>query len=82
MWGKHAIVTGGNSGVGKETARTLAKWGCTVILAVRDLEKGERARADITRSLPRSCRGKILVWRLDLADISSVRRFASRYKGK
>mmetsp|Transcript_44772 Transcript_44772/g.112280 ORF Transcript_44772/g.112280 Transcript_44772/m.112280 type:complete len:360 (+) Transcript_44772:163-1242(+) len=80
LFGKTVIVTGGNSGVGKETVRVLAKWGATVILACRDVEKGEKAKADIVRSLPPKSRGSVLVWCLDLADFSSVRRFCSRFR--
>mmetsp|Transcript_25922 Transcript_25922/g.60215 ORF Transcript_25922/g.60215 Transcript_25922/m.60215 type:complete len:360 (-) Transcript_25922:218-1297(-) len=80
LFGKTAIVTGGNSGVGKETVRVLAKWGATVILACRDVEKGEKAKAEILGSLPKRSRGSVLVWCLDLADFSSVRRFCSRFR--
>src|SRR5688500_18270977 len=45
--GRRAIVTGAASGIGSETARALASAGAEVTLAVRDLEAGERAAADI-----------------------------------
>ena len=46
--GKRAIVTGGSSGIGVETARALAGAGAEVTLAVRDTDAGERTAADIT----------------------------------
>ncbi|WP_063765544.1 SDR family NAD(P)-dependent oxidoreductase [Herbidospora cretacea] len=62
-----AIVTGGASGIGFETARGLAAAGIDVTLAVRDLESGRRAAAEI---------GDVEVARLDLADLATVREFA------
>jgi len=46
MIGKRVIVTGGASGIGVETARALANVGAEIILAVRDIEVGERVAAD------------------------------------
>ena len=62
------IVTGGNSGVGKETATALAAAGHSVLIAARDIEKSERAAADMA--------GEVEVAHLDLADLTSVRKFA------
>ena len=47
MDGKVAIVTGGNTGIGKETVRGLARAGARVVLACRDAAKGEAARAEL-----------------------------------
>ena len=47
LGGKRAIVTGGASGIGVETARALAGAGAEVTLAVRDTGAGERTRADV-----------------------------------
>ncbi|BCB75246.1 SDR family oxidoreductase [Phytohabitans flavus] len=71
--GKLAVVTGANSGTGKETARRLAEAGARVVLAVRSPAKGEQARADI---LARHPRATLEVRRIDLADLASVREFA------
>ena len=49
MGGKTAIVTGSNTGMGKETALELAKRGARVILACRNTEAGEAARQEISR---------------------------------
>ncbi|GAB2597513.1 SDR family oxidoreductase [Kribbella endophytica] len=71
--GKYAVVTGANSGTGKETARRLAAAGAHVVMAVRTVAKGEAARAEILAQHP----GALLdVRRVDLADLESVREFA------
>jgi len=72
--GRTFIVTGGNSGIGLPTARALAEAGARVVLAVRDLARGEAA----AESIPGDCD----VRQLDLADLASVRAFASEWKGE
>lgn len=67
------MVTGANSGLGLVTTRELARVGARVVMAVRDVAKGERA----ARSAP----GNVEVRRLDLADLSSVRSFAAEWDG-
>jgi NAD(P)-dependent dehydrogenase (short-subunit alcohol dehydrogenase family) len=71
--GRLAVVTGANSGTGREAARRLAGAGAAVVLAVRTPAKGEQARAEIRTAYPRA---DVRVRRLDLADLSSVREFA------
>jgi NAD(P)-dependent dehydrogenase (short-subunit alcohol dehydrogenase family) len=71
--GRTVVVTGGNSGLGLATARALAAAGASVVLAVRDVTRGEQAAA----GLP----GSVEVRRLDLADLSSVREFAAGWSG-
>lgn len=66
--GRTFVVTGGNSGVGLETARALAQRNANVVLAVRDTAKGEAAREDICHA----GRGSVSVVPLDLADLDSV----------
>lgn len=66
--GQTIVVTGANSGIGLEAARTFAAAGAHVVLAVRDFSKGEAAAATIE--------GSTEVRQLDLADLSSVRAFA------
>lgn len=66
--GRTVIVTGANSGLGAVTARELARVGARVTLAVRDTAKGQSAAAGMP--------GDVTVRALDLADLSSVRRFA------
>ncbi len=71
--GKLAVVTGSNSGTGKEAARRLAGAGASVVLAVRSLEKGEAARDEILTEYPEAT---LSVRHLDLADLTSVKEFA------
>jgi NAD(P)-dependent dehydrogenase (short-subunit alcohol dehydrogenase family) len=70
--GRTAIVTGANSGLGEVTACELARVGAHVILAVRDMHKGEAAAQKIAGVTT----GHLEVRQLDLQDLSSVRRFA------
>lgn len=70
--GRTFVVTGANSGVGLETARALAQRDARVVLAVRDVAKGEQAAA----TLPG--RGDTTVVELDLADLDSVRDGATQ----
>jgi NAD(P)-dependent dehydrogenase (short-subunit alcohol dehydrogenase family) len=67
--GRVAIVTGANTGLGFETARMLAEHGATVILAVRDVEKGKQAAERII--------GDVRVQALDLTSLDSIRSAAS-----
>jgi NAD(P)-dependent dehydrogenase (short-subunit alcohol dehydrogenase family) len=78
LTGRRAIVTGGSSGIGVETARALAGAGAEVTLAVRDIDAGDRTAADITSSTGN--RG-IHVGRLDLADPASVAEFVAIWSG-
>jgi NAD(P)-dependent dehydrogenase (short-subunit alcohol dehydrogenase family) len=71
--GKLAVVTGANSGIGKEAARRLAAAGARVVLAVRTVAKGEQACADILAQYPDA---SVEVRHLDLADLASVAKFA------
>lgn len=73
--GKLCIVTGANTGIGKETARGLVRLGATVVVACRDVAKGEAAKADIDGST--GLRDRVHVMGLDLASFASIRRFAA-----
>ncbi|WP_437876751.1 SDR family oxidoreductase [Sorangium sp. So ce513] len=77
MRGKICIVTGGNTGIGKETARGLAQRGATVVLACRDTQKGEAAREDIARTTGNE---DVRVMGLDLASKASIRSFAESFR--
>ena len=72
--GLRFIVTGSNSGTGRETARRLALAGAEVVIAVRTPAKGEEAAAAIRAEAPGA---RLEVRRLDLASLASVREFAA-----
>ncbi|MGC0367670.1 NAD(P)-dependent dehydrogenase (short-subunit alcohol dehydrogenase family) [Rhodococcus sp. 27YEA15] len=74
LTGKTAIVTGGSSGIGIETARVLAQAGTSVTLAVRNTIAGETVADDLRA---RTRNGNIVVRPLELADIGSVARFVA-----
>ena len=76
--GRRAIVTGGSSGIGVETARALAGAGAEITLAVRDAAAGERTAAAITAA---TGGGLVRVSRLDLADQASVAAFVANWTG-
>jgi NAD(P)-dependent dehydrogenase (short-subunit alcohol dehydrogenase family) len=71
--GKRFVITGSNSGTGKEAAKRIAAAGGRIVMAVRTPAKGDDARAEILREVPGA---EIEVRRLDLADLASVRSFA------
>ena len=73
MSGKTAIVTGANTGIGKETALDFAKRGAKVILACRDEAKANQAAKDI---IAETGSDKVLVRVVDLSSFESVRAFA------
>ncbi|XP_063238020.1 retinol dehydrogenase 14-like [Bacillus rossius redtenbacheri] len=73
MRGKVVVVTGANSGIGKETALELAKRGAKVIMACRNMETAEKAREEIART---SGNQQVVVRQLDLSSMQSVRGFA------
>jgi NAD(P)-dependent dehydrogenase (short-subunit alcohol dehydrogenase family) len=72
--GRTFIITGANSGIGLPTARALAEAGAHVVLAVRDVAKGEAAAESIS--------GDCEIRQLDLADLVSVRAFANGWRGE
>ncbi|MFM9919597.1 SDR family NAD(P)-dependent oxidoreductase [Lacisediminihabitans sp. H27-G8] len=78
LTGKRAIVTGAASGIGIETAKTLAALGAEVTLAVRNLEAGERTAETISADTGnQAVRAAVL----DVADLATVRLFASSWTG-
>ncbi len=73
LTGRTIIVTGASSGIGLSSAREFARHGASVVLAVRDLEKGRRVANKVT--------GDTRVLRLDVADLESVREFCAEWNG-
>jgi NAD(P)-dependent dehydrogenase (short-subunit alcohol dehydrogenase family) len=71
--GRFVVITGSNSGIGLEAARELAGAGAEVVLAVRNLKKGEGAAVSITSTHPDA---KLEVLHLDLSSLSSVEAFS------
>src|SRR5262245_1065938 len=74
--GKVALVTGGSSGLGQETARVLAERGAQVILTARDLPKGEAVAAAIRASTGNQ---HVEVEELELGSLARIRGFAQRF---
>nr|XP_018864942.2 retinol dehydrogenase 12 [Gorilla gorilla gorilla] len=74
--GKVVVITGANTGIGKETARELASRGARVYIACRDVLKGESAASEIRVDTKNS---QVLVRKLDLSDTKSIRAFAEGF---
>jgi NAD(P)-dependent dehydrogenase (short-subunit alcohol dehydrogenase family) len=72
LTGKQFLITGGTSGIGKETARELARAGANVTITARNAAKGAATVAEIARD-------RVDYKLLDLADLSSVRTFAKEF---
>ena len=78
MKGKRVIVTGPTSGVGKEIALQLADLGAEVILACRDVRKGEQVASQITDGTGT----KAVVMMLDTSSQKSIREFAQEFRDR
>ena len=74
--GRVAVVAGANSGIGLITSRELARAGARVVMACRDLGRGDEAATNIRSGVPNA---DVEVMRLDLADLSSVGEFAASF---
>jgi retinol dehydrogenase 14 len=79
MEGKICIITGSNSGIGKETAIGLARMGATIVMVVRDRERGEKARTEIVKQTGNDSVDLMIC---DLSSMDSIRKFAEEFKKK
>ena len=79
MKGKRVVITGPTSGVGKEIAVQLAALGAEIILACRDVEKGNKTAAEITQ---RTGSTKLVVMQMDASSQKSIREFAREFRKK
>src|SRR3989449_3596775 len=77
--GRLAVVTGANTGLGFETARVLAARGASVVLAVRDTDKGKAAAARIAGTAPGA---NVMVQPLDLTSLDSIRAAAGELRAR
>ncbi|XP_038660111.1 retinol dehydrogenase 13-like isoform X1 [Scyliorhinus canicula] len=73
--GKTIIITGANTGIGKETARELARRGGRIIMACRDMEKCETAAREIRSE---TLSHHVYARHLNLASLKSIREFAKK----
>lgn len=71
--GKIVLITGCNTGIGKETALELARRGAKIYMACRDFKRCEVARKDI---IEKTSNKNIINKTLDLASLESIRKFA------
>ncbi|HIF92739.1 MAG TPA: SDR family oxidoreductase [Myxococcales bacterium] len=76
MDGKTVVLTGANTGIGKQTTLELAKRGARVVMACRDAARGEAAREEILAET--DGRGELDVREVDLSSLASVRAFAEK----
>lgn len=79
LTGKVIVVTGANSGLGFESSRVMAEKGGTVVMTARNMQKGEKARAEILQAHPAA---SIDLIQLDVGSLASVREFVAAFKAK
>lgn len=79
MSGKTVLITGGNSGIGKQTALALARMGARVVFTSRNLRKGDVARAELREAANTK---QIDCMELDLASLREVEIFVQRFTAK
>lgn len=75
--GRVAVVTGGNRGMGKETARELARMGAQVVIACRNRERGELTANELTAT---TATADVSAMEIDLSSLDSVRAFAREFQ--
>jgi len=75
--GKIFVITGATSGLGKEAARVLANKNATVVMAIRNLQKGQKVIDDIKAAYPNA---DIHQKKLDLSSLSSITAFVEDFQ--
>ncbi len=76
---KICIITGATSGIGRETAKELARKGAVLVLPIRDSLKGDILKDEILEQVPEA---KLDLMHCDLASFASIREFATAFKKK
>ncbi len=76
MRDKVCIVSGSNSGIGKETALALASFGAKVVMLVRNEERGEKAISEIIKQTGNHNTALMMC---DLSSFDSIRRFLKEF---
>lgn len=77
--GKVIVITGANSGLGLEMSKILARKGGHIVMAVRNMEKGEKARQEILQD---HASASLDLMQMDMGDLTSIRAFAEAFKAK
>lgn len=77
--GRIILITGANSGLGKQSSLVLGGKGGHIIMACRNLQKGEEARQEILRQFPKA---DLKLMQLDLGSLQSVREFAEAIRAE
>lgn len=79
MKGKHVVITGPTSGIGKEIAFGLGALGASLVLACRNVELGEKVAEEISQ---RQGSGSVAVMLIDTSSRESIQKFAQEIKAK
>ena len=77
--GNIIIITGANSGLGFAATKILSQQNATVIMAVRNMDKGEQALMEVKKITPNA---NLSLMKLDLSDLDSINAFAKAFSGK
>lgn len=76
MFGKTVVITGANRGIGKETAKELAKRGAKVVLACKDMKMCDEVRREI---VDETFNKNVHCMECDLASLKSIREFVNQF---
>ena len=79
MQDKIVIITGANSGIGFETAKSLAEQGAQVVMACRDASRAEAALQDLKQAVPQA---QVQLMNLDLSSFDSIHNFAESFQAQ